>query len=181
MRCVAADLPLFAYNPKSEVPTMHMRFLLSFTVAALIVGIASRPMEAQAPLMPPPVIDAYVEAPGVLASRAEETQTIGKTTQGESARLVGPSPWAEPIPPAHFSSSQSSWQRGALIGAGVGAAAGLVGATVLTQAIRKAVGGDNTPLVIGATVTGAAVGAMVGLGIGWVAANPRSRTEIIVN
>jgi len=143
-------------------------------ITALIVGIASRPMEAQAPLIPPSVMDVSAEAPGMLVSQTEESQAIGRAIQGESALMAGVSPWAEPIPPALFYSSQSSWQRGALIGAGVGAAAGLVGAIILNQTVREALGGDRdrgTPVVIGATVTGAAVGAAVGAGIGWLAAD----------
>jgi len=141
-------------------------------ITALVVGIASRPMEAQAPLIPPSVMDVSAEAPGMLFSQVEETQAIGRPTQGDSALMAGVSPWTEPIPPALFYSSQSSWQRGALIGAGVGAAAGLVGAIILNQTVREAVGSDRgTPVVIGATVTGAALGAGVGAGIGWLAAD----------
>jgi len=150
---------------------MLMRLPLFFAITALVFGISSPPMEAQAPLMPPSVIGISAETPGMLVSKVPETEARGTALLAGSALMAGVTPGAEPIPQAPFYPTQSSWQRGALIGAGVGAAAGLVGAMILNQTIREAVGRENrgTPVVIGATVAGAAVGALVGAGIGWLA------------
>ena len=93
----------------------------------------------------------------------------------QSKGTVRDVPHAEVQRLERFLGTSRSTGRGALIGGGVGLGLGLA----LGIGVASEAGGDNVcPFVIGAPLVGAALGALIGAGIGWL---PREKWADVSN